>query len=102
MRTWSPAFCTLPSRAYLTPNSRPTSCTFGDLPLYAKVEFRSMAKRSRSRERIGDKILSDAVVEVLLLRVAAQVGEGHHRDRRNVRQRHRRLRRSKNRGLYSL
>jgi hypothetical protein len=48
-----------------------------------KLEFRAMTKSQRMRE-CRDDLLDHAVGEIFLLRVAAHIGEGQHRDRRLV------------------
>ena len=51
IRICSPAFWTLPSSAYRTPSSFPTSCIFTGFPLYVKAVLRAMTKRLEMRER---------------------------------------------------
>ena len=48
-----------------------------------KLELRALTNSARPR----DSSVGDAVGEILLLRIAAHVGEGQHRDRRLIRQR---------------
>jgi hypothetical protein len=48
--------------------------------LYWKLELRAMTKSSEKRKQLGDDVLGNAAAEIVLLRIAAEVGQGEHRD----------------------
>ena len=80
IRTRPPALRTLPSSTWLTPNSRATLGTSTCLPLYMKALLREDDRQRRHFAQVGDDVLGDAITEILLLRIAAHVGEGQHAD----------------------
>ena len=55
--------------------------TFKGLPLKVKAVFRAITKAPRIRDRSVVRTLGDAVDEIFLFRIAAEIDEGQHDDR---------------------
>ena len=91
MRRRSPLRLTLPSSTYRTPSSRPTCRISTALPLYWKLEVARDDQELGEPRQLGDDVLGNAVAEIVLLRVATEIGERKDRDRRLVRERQFRL-----------
>lgn len=51
-------------------------------PLVDESRIPGDHEQPRETRQVGDQVLGDAVAEVLLLRIVAEVGEGKHRDHR--------------------
>ena len=80
MRTRPPDLRTLPSSTWPTLSSRATFGTSTCLPLYMNALLRETTASAETLLKIGDDVFGDAVAEVLLLLVAAHVGEGQDAD----------------------
>src|SRR5262249_2123697 len=92
MRTRSPLCLTLPSRTYRAPSSRPTCRMSTALPLYWKLEFRAMTRKFGELRQLGDDVLCEPIAEIVLLRVAIEIGKRKDCDRWLARERQFRLR----------
>ena len=73
-----------PSGTYRAPSSCPIRRISIALLLYWKAESREMTMSSENRDSSGGNVLGNAVAEVVLLWVAAEVSERQHRNRGSI------------------
>ena len=73
------------SRRYRTPHPRPICRRSAEVPLYRNDELRAITNNLRSATTPRDDVFHDAVGEVLLIEVPAQVIEGQDGNRWLVR-----------------
>jgi hypothetical protein len=88
-------------RTERTPSSRPTLLHVDELPFIRKTRITGDHEQPADPRQRGDDLLDHAVDEIVLLRVAAHIGERQRRDRRLVGKRRRARNRLHGFGGYS-